>query len=576
MSSSPANDPVRPSTFAPLAVPEYRRIWLAFLVSNLGTFLQMTAAPWLMLELTGSVFMVALVTASMTLPRLLLTLPAGALADQFDRRIMASIGQVIASLAVAVMAVTTWQDELTPVLLLALTFGVGMGTAISLPAIQTLVPDLVDEDLVSAAVSLNSASFNVARAVGPAIGGAFVAAGAADVAFGLNALSYLAVIGVLVSLPTLGSADRSSGGVWQSTRIGLRFVRFTRAVMLVVVVTAVFNLTATSFQTLLPNVVSDDLSMGPEGFGFLLGVFGAGSLMGALSRERVRTRVRLILPVAIALNGVTGIVFGFVSRTPVASAALLFVAGLTWVWTVTTMNTIVQVVAPRWVRGRAMSVYLLAALGMQPIAAIVAGSLAEVVGAANAVGVLSIATVALGLVAHRINMPVLGEIRPPMSPDDFSVPRHASQLPGSPLIVATRWKVDLDTLPEWFDAMRTLRRHRLRTGALAWSLFRHAEDPATFTEYVRLQDWEAHLAQHAHLDADAAAAIAHARSFDVGGGPTTQHVSRIDLSSEHLLDDQEVARVAHDRLHEQLHADLHASDGSIPLRPWDDADGQHR
>lgn len=564
MTSTRADVPVRPSTFAPLAVPEYRRMWVAFLVSNLGTFLQMTAAPWLMLELTGSVFLVSLVTASMTLPRLLLTLPAGSLADQFDRRIMGSIGQVIASLAVGVMAVTTWQDQLTPVLLLALTFGVGMGTAISLPAIQTLVPDLVDQDLVSAAVSLNSASFNVARAVGPAIGGAIVAAGAADVAFGLNAVSYLAVIGVLLTLPSQSSADRSRGGVWQSTRVGLRFVRFTRAVMLVVVVTGVFNLTATSFQTLLPNVVSDDLSMGPEGFGFLLGVFGAGSLLGALSRERVRTRVRLILPLAIVGNGVTGILFGFVSREPVLSAALLFVAGLTWVWTVTTMNTIVQVVAPRWVRGRAMSVYLLSALGMQPIAAVLAGSLAELVGAANAVGILSIATVALGGVARWIDMPVLGEVRAPMSPDDFSVPRHASQLPGSPLIVATRWTVDLDALPAFLDAMRNLRRHRLRTGALAWSLFRHAEDPARFTEYVRLQDWEAHLAQHAHIDSDAAAAIAHARTFDVAGGPTTQHVSRIDLFSDDVLADQEVAEVAHEQ--------LHASDGSIPMNPRDHRD----
>ncbi len=561
VSTTPTSASARPSTFAPLAVPEYRRMWLAFLVSNLGTFLQMTAAPWLMLEMTQSAFMVALVAASMTLPRLLLTLPAGSLADQFDRRIMGSIGQVIASLAVAVMALATWQDQLTPVLLLVLTFGVGMGTAISLPAIQTLVPDLVDDDLVSAAVSLNSASFNVARAVGPAIGGAIIAAGAAGLAFGLNAVSYLAVIGVLLTLPRQTSADRSSGGVWQSTRIGLRFVRFTRAVMLVVVVTGIFNLTATSFQTLLPNVVSDDLSMGPEGFGFLLGAFGAGSLLGALSRERMRTRVRLILPLAIVLNGVTGIVFGFIARDPISSAALLFVAGLTWVWTVTTMNTIVQVVAPRWVRGRAMSVYLLSALGMQPIAAVLAGSLAELVGAANAVGVLSIATLALGAVAHWIDMPVLGEVRPPMSPDDFSVPRHASQLPGSPLIVATRWTVDLDVLPEFLDAMRTLRRHRLRTGALAWSLFRHAEDPATFTEYVRLQDWEAHLAQHAHLDADAAVAIAHARSFDIVGGPSTQHVSRIDLSSDDVLADQEVAQVAH----EQLHAELHASDGSVPM-----------
>jgi MFS family permease len=553
----------RVSTFAPLRVAEYRRLWLAFLVSNLGTFLQLTAAPWLMLQLTGSAFMVALVTAALTTPRLLLTLPAGALADAFDRRIMVTVGQVIAALSTAVMAVSAWQDELTPVLLLTLTFGLGIGTAIAIPALQTLVPDLVDEELVPAAVSLNSASFNVARAVGPAIGGAFVAAGAADLAFALNAASYLAVIGTVLTLPALGSADRSSGGVWQSTRVGLRFVRFTRAVLLVVTVTAVFNLTATSFQTLLPNVVADDLGLGADGFGILLGVFGAGSLTGALTRERVRARVRLILPLAIILNGSVGILYGFVSRSPVVSAALLFVAGLTWVWTVITMNTIVQVVAPRWVRGRAMSVYLLSALGMQPIAAVLAGTLAEGIGAANAVGALSLVTLGLGLVTRLIDMPVLGEVRTPMSPDDFSVPRHAQQLPGSPLIVATRWTVAAADLPDYFDVMADLRRHRLRTGAQSWSLFRHAEHPLVFTEYVRLQDWEAHLAQHAHIDADAAAAIARARAFDVVGGPHTEHVARVDLAADDLLAAQEVAVDAHAR----LHAELHDSDGSVPIRP---------
>jgi MFS family permease len=501
--------------------------------------------------------MVALVTASMTLPRLLLTLTAGALADVVDRRVIAGIGEIIASLSVAAMAVVTWQGEMTPPLLLSLSFGLGMGTAIALPAIQTLIPDLVDDDLVPAATALNSASFNVARAVGPAIGGLFVAVGRADVAFALNAVSYLAVITTLISMPTLGSADRSTGGVWQSTRTGLRFVRFTRAVLLVVAVTAVFNLTATSFQTLLPNVVEDDLQLGANGFGLLLGVFGAGSLLGALTRERARSRVRLILPLAILLNGGVGIVFGFVSRQAWLSAVLLFLAGLSWVWTVTTMNTIVQIVAPRWVRGRAMSVYLLSALGMQPIAAVIAGAIAETVGAANAVGILSLLTVVLGVVAARARLPVLGEIRPPTVPDDWSVPRHVDQVPGSPVIVATTWNLSGDDVDEFFDAMRALRRQRLRTGAQAWSLYRHAEDPLRFTEYFRVHDWDAHLSQHRHIDVEAAAAIRRARSLDRSGDPETRHGARVDLTDPQLSDLQTRAMRSHRGLHDR--------DGSVPV-----------
>nr|WP_274387774.1 MFS transporter [Salsipaludibacter albus] len=548
---------MRPSTFAPLAVPEYRRLWGAFLVSNLGTFLQLTAAPWLMLQLTGSPLMVALVTASMTLPRMLMTLPAGALADVFDRRTMTAIGQGIAAVSVGIMAFLTWSDLLTPEVLLALTFGLGLGTAISIPALQTLIPDLVGDDLVAPATALNSASFNVARAIGPALGGLFVAAGRADIAFGANAISYLAVIGVLFTLPQLGSADPTTAGVWQSTRTGLRFVRFTRAVLMVVAVTAVFNLTAPAFQTLLPSVVSDDLALGANGYGLLLGVFGAGSLTGALTREWVRDKVRLILPLAIVANGVVGMLFGFVARDPVSAASLLFVAGLTWVWTVTTMNTIVQIVSPRWVRGRAMSVYLLAALGMQPIAAVLAGTLAELVGSANAVGVLAIVTVVLGLVTTRIDMPVLGEVEMPSTPDDWSVPRHADRVPGSPVVVATTWRIDDDDLQEFFAVMRDLRRQRLRTGAQSWSLYRHAEDPLVFTEYFQVHDWAAHLAQHSHIDAEAAAVIRRARAMDTGDGPKTEHVARVDLTADDALDLQAAAMEAHGHLHD--------ADGSIPV-----------
>ncbi len=557
MSAVPAPAPRPPSTFAPLRVPNYRRLWLAFLVSNLGTFLQLTAAPWLMLELTGSPLWVALVTASMTLPRLLMTLPAGALADVFDRRTMTAVGQLVAAVSVAIMAVLTWQGWLTPTLLLVLTFGLGLGTAISIPALQTLIPDLVGDDLLAPATALNSASFNVARAVGPALGGLFVAADRAELAFGLNAISYLGIVVVLTTLPAVGSADVAGGGVWRSTRTGLRFVRFTRAVLVVVAVTAVFNLTATAFQTLLPTVVEDDLAMGANGYGLLLGLFGAGSLLGALTREWVRGRVRHVLPAAILVNGIVGVVFGFVSRDPAVSGALLFVAGLTWVWTVTTMNTIVQIVSPRWVRGRAMSVYLLAALGMQPLAAVLAGSLAEVVGSANAVGVLALVTVVLGLVATRIDMPVLGEVSVPSAPDDWSVPRHVEQVPGSPVVVATTWQLDRDDLPEWFTAMRDLRRHRLRTGAQSWSLFRHAEDPLTFTEYFQVHDWEAHLAQHGHIDGPAATAIRRAAAFDRTGWPRTEHVARVDLEADDLLSSHDVAATSHARLHD--------TDGSVPL-----------
>jgi MFS family permease len=555
VSTRPATT-ARVSTFAPLRVRAFRRLFIAGTISEGGSFLLLAAAPWLMLELTRSPLMVSLVTVSLALPRLLLTLPAGALADAIDRRLLFMVGQWGAALAAAILAVLTWQDGVTPGTLLVLCFALGVGIAVSTPAQQSLIPDLVDRELVPAASSLNSASFNIARAVGPAIGGALSAAGKADLAFGLDAVSFLAVVAVLVGMPAVGQADGGGGGMWRSTRTGLRYVRFTRPLLLLVGTAAAFTLTGTAIQTLLPNVVSDDLRLGADGFGLLLGTFGLGALVGALTRERARTFIRGLLPLSMGGFGVAGLVFGL-SRLPLLSAVALAIAGLFWVWTLTTMHATVQLMSPRWVRGRATSIYLLAVLGVQPFGAVIAGSLAEVIGAATTVAVLTVATVLVGFVAGRADLPILGEVIAPQALDDWSVPRHEPQVAGSPVLVATTWRIDPADAPEFFAALRTLRRHRLRTGADRWTVFRHADDPCLITEQFQVHDWEEHLAQHARIDDEVAAALRHARSFDRAGGPATQHLAGLDLLDPASLFVQETAVARH--------AALHARDGSVPL-----------
>lgn len=546
----------RISTFAPLRVRSYRLLWSAVLVSNFGTFLQLVAAPWLMLELTGSPLMVSLVTASLALPRLLLTLPAGTLADAIDRRILLMIGQWGSALAVAVLAVLTWQDNVTPGTLLVLSFALGVGSAVSVPAYQTLVPDLVDRELVPAAVSLNSAAFNVARAIGPAIGGAFVAAGAADLAFGLNAVSYIVVALTLLAVPAVGSADTTKSTVWRSTRAGLRYVRFTGPMLLTIGVAAAFALTAASIQTLLPNVVADDLGMDASGFGLLLGSFGAGALVAALTTERLRTYVRHLLPLSIIGFGVSGVVFGL-SRIPLLSAVALAAAGLFWVWTLTMMNATVQLMSPRWVRGRAISIYLLAVLGVQPFGAVASGAIAEQIGSATTVAAMTSLTLLLGVLALRMSLPVLGDVVAPSMPEDWVTPEHVSAVSGSPVLVQTTWCIDLLEAERFFDAMRDVRRHRLRTGAERWSLFRDADHPDRVTEVFQVHNWEDHLAQHQRMDHEAAEALSLARSFDRRGGPVTRHLVGLDLL------DPDAPPIA-DMLLAQ-HSQMHDIDGSVPL-----------
>lgn len=542
---------------APLRVADYRRVWVAALVSHVGTFLQLVAAPWLMLELTGSPFQVSLVGASLMLPRLLLTIPAGVLADVVDRRTLLLAGQVANAAAVSTMAVLAWQGTLTPTTLVALSFALGVGTAVSLPAFQTLVPDLVPRALLPAAVTLNSAAFNVARAVGPALGGALVGAGLASVAFGANAASYLVIAAILLTLPR-EAVPQQRRAVWRSAATGLRYARFTPSIWSILVVTAAFSLTAAAVQTLLPNVSSDDLGLGARGFGVLYGLFGGGALVGALTRERARVRIPgpVLLPGAIAGFGAAGVLFGL-SPLPVVSGLALAAGGLFWVWTLTTLNATVQLLSPRWVRGRTMSLYLLAFAGIMPVGALAAGSVAEALGAGHAVAVLSGATLIVGLASRRFDLPVLGDIEEPAAPDDWSVPRHASQVGGGPVLIVTTWEIDPGDVGPFLDALRNLRRHRLRTGARRWSVFRDADQPYRITEVVEVHDWDEHLHQHSRIDTEAAAAIRAARSFDRAGGPVTRHLAGLDLldSSAPSIEDQLLT----------VHEELHQTDGSVPL-----------
>ncbi|HUG83216.1 MAG TPA: MFS transporter [Euzebya sp.] len=557
-----APDPAAPDpaaripTFAPLREAAYRKVWSTAVVSNLGTFLQLTAAPWLMHELTGSPLMVSLVTTALTLPRLILTIPAGALADAFDRRSLMITGNLIGGSATAAMAGLAFVGMMTPTWLLGLTFVLGVGSAISLPAQQTLVPDLVPPAMRAQAITLNSGAFNVARAVGPSLGGLLVAAGLTAASFGLNAATFALVVAVLLSFPRQPAEDESRGHLWRAAALGMRYVRFTRSIRVLIVLTGLFTLTASSVQTLLPSVSSEDLGLGAGGFGVLYGVFGAGALVGLLARDRARARLgRWMLPGAIATFGLGGVAFGLAPGALVAGLALA-VCGVAWVFTLITLNASVQTLAPRWVRGRVVSLYLLA-IGLQPVGAFVAGVLAEWIGPGRSVAVLCAGTAVVGLSAARTELPVLGDLSEPGPPEDFAMPSHAAQVAGTPVLVTTTWEIAPAELEAFLHELRKLRRTRLRTGARRWSLYRDANKPYRITEFFVVADWDEHLAQHGRIDAAAAAVIARARAFDrTANGPVTRHLAGLDIL------DPGAVPIAEQML--TVHEELHRTDGSLP------------
>jgi len=546
------------SAVEPLRVPRFRALWLASVFSNVGSFLQAVAASWLMLELTGSPLWVAAMTASTTLPLLFTALLAGALADVLDRRRLLLVAQSFMGVVALAMATLWYLDRLTAPVLLGLGLALGTGLAFNLPAWQALVPDLVPRDMVASAVALNSVAFNVARAVGPALGGFVVAAFGPGAGFVINALSYVGVIAVIASFGGRFRTDDTTS-VGGAVATGLRYARYTPTFRLLLTVAAGFAITSASVQAVLPNLTKDVLGGSAVMYGFLLGAMGVGALGGAFTRGDASRRLgRRTVATSIIGFGAGGIALGL-STNPVLSAAAMAVTGLFWVWTLATLNATVQLLSPAWVRGRAMSLYMLAFSGIYPLGSLFAGAVASGTSTSYAIVAMSSAAVLIGLGGLRLAVPSLDEVARIEHEGDLDAQPHPDQVEGSPVMVLNTWVIADDDLVPFLEAMNELRLVRLRTGALRWRLYREVGDPHRMTEVVVVASWTDHLAQHRRIDAAAAALIRRARTFDAAGGPGTRHLAAIDVTDLSELPAWKDLHPVAD------HATAHDTDGSIPL-----------
>jgi MFS family permease len=544
------------SAVEPLKYPQYRWLWGGNVLSASGTWVQTVAASWLMWELTRSSTWVGLIVASGTLPLLFLSLAAGALADRFDRAKLMLIAQMIMGGSAAAMAVLAFLGLMTPALLLALGLAIGTGLALNLPAWQALVPDLVPRGLVASAVALNSAAFNVARAVGPALGGFLLAAYGAEAGFAYNALSYVAIIiALLVIGPRLVASVRDQPQSMRSAiSTGIRFARFTPVFRNLMILVALFAFSSAVVQAVLP-VRTDDLGGGEIAYGILLGAMGAGALAGAVIRPRISNWVNgSWIPYTITLFGGAGILLGLAPSVWMAGVAM-FLAGLFWLLTLATLNATAQLMSPPWIRGRAMSIYTLAFAGVLPIGSIASGLLADLIGTSGSIVAFSSGAVVLGFVAPRLGVPHVDDVVAP----DFtegaagSAPHGDEVFDGGPVMVLNTWQIDESDFTEFTNVMNEIRLVRLSTGAYRWRLFRHTTDPTRLTELMVLHSWEDHLAQHRRIDDAAASLLRRARSFDIGDGPVTRHLIAFDTQDPPNFAD--LVR-AHDAMHQ--------TDGSIP------------
>ncbi len=387
------------SALAPLREPLFRSLWIAAVVSYTGTWMQNVGAGWLMTSLTTSPLLVGLVQAASSLPVFLVALPAGALADMVDRRRLLLVTQSWMVTAAAILGVLTITRVVTPWTLLLLTFFMGLGAVMNDPAWQAITPDVVSREQHMSAVALNSAGFNVARSVGPALGGVVIAAAGSGIAFLLNAASFFGVIFFLYRWKRPAPEEPlARERVMHSIAGGLRYVRESSAAKSVLVRTAVFSFSASALWALLPLIARPH---GSTGFGLAVGFFGLGALAGAAFLPFVRRVVSADAMVVAATLLFAVIVFalGQFQSFPLL-CLLLFIGGGGWITILTVLNTSAQTMSPSWVRARCLSLYILILQGGMAAGSALWGAVASRFGIANALAAAA-AGLVLGLTAAR-------------------------------------------------------------------------------------------------------------------------------------------------------------------------------
>lgn len=512
----------RPSGFAPLKHPLFRKLWTASVVSNLGTWLQEVAQAWLMTSLTSSPLVVSLVQASDSLAVFLFSLPAGALADMVDRRRLLIATQTWMMLVALSLALLTLTGGITWWVLLITTFAMSTGNAFNAPAWQSTLPHVVEREEVPNAITLNSIGFNLARVVGPALGGTIVAAFGAAANFFLNSLSFLAVIRVLAGwrrkeTENVARAERVIGAI----RNGLRYARHATTLQNVLVRSALYPFFLSALWSLLPIFAKQEMGTGSAGYGLFLGSLGTGAVMAALALPRLRARYSpdRIVGVATILGAVSLILLAYVRFFPLLCLVLV-IGGIGWMCAMSSFNVGVQTSVPSWVRARALSLYYLSYQGGMASGSVAWGAIAGHVSIPAA-----LAAAGAGL---ALTLPFARRLRLAMPEEpDFTPAAHWAEphpvIPvektDGPILVTVEYFIDPAQADAFRDAMESVGRLRKRDGAIQWGLFADAAKPERYVETYLVESWGLHLLQHQRVTVSDKRVEVRARAFHVGAIP---------------------------------------------------------
>ncbi|MDQ1702851.1 MAG: hypothetical protein QOF57_2103 [Frankiaceae bacterium] len=519
------------SIWAPLAISAYRALWIAGLVSNIGTWMQTVGAQWLLVARPNSAALVALVQTASTLPVLILALPAGVLADVFERRRLLIAFQAFQFAVGVVLTVLTIVGQMPPALLLSFTFLLGCGQALWVPAYQSFIPELVPRELLPSASALGAVSINLARAIGPAIAGVLVARTGVAFVFALNAATFLAFAVVLVVVRSPSSEpDEDPERFLAALRAGSRYVRHSLVVRRILLRSGLFVFPGSAMWALLPLIAQQQLGMDAGGYGLLLAAVGMGAVAGATVMPRLRARLSStqLLALGSIVYGVTLVVLATV-RNPWLVGLALVPMGTAWIAVLSSVNASLQLFLPHWVRGRGLSIYQIVLFGGQAVGAVVWGQVAQ--HASLTESFLAAAAVMLIGAATLVPWPMRETAGVDRS---IATPWQDPQLvfdparDSGPVLVVVTYAVPPHNAVAFVEAMAFVRRVRLRTGATRWDLYRDGETRDSFVETYQVLSWGEHLRQHEGRLTGADQAREQAARELCDGPPTVQHLFPAD------------------------------------------------
>jgi len=511
----------RSSSWAPLGQPAFRAIWIAGFFSSIGSWMHDAGAGWMMTTLAPSAAMVAGVQAATTLPVFLLSLPAGALADIVDRRRFLIFSQSWLMMATGLLGVLTFFDLVTAWSLLAVTFAIGIGLAMSLPAFSAIIPDLVPRRDLAAAVTLNGIAMNGSRAIGPALAGLIVAWSGPATVFLLNSFSFVGLLIVLVrwrARPNRSPlpGERLTGAI----RLGLRFARQDRALQAAIIRGASFFCFASAPIALLPLVARNELSGGATTYGILLASFGAGAVSSAFFLPALRARLSPDRMIFVGSLAHAATILGLAHlHTLFTLCPTLFIAGAAWISVMSSVQVAAQLALPAWVRARGLSVVMMAIMGVIALTSTLWGQLADrtsltvsltVAALGAVVGLLLAARAKLGSGQH--------DLTTPQTIIDPNVALPIADNRG-PVMVQWSYAIRPQDRQAFADLMRDVRRMRLRNGAIAWGLFHDAAEPTRYIETVIVESWLEYLRQQQRITVADQALQERAFAFNAGEGP---------------------------------------------------------